>query len=90
MCGCAGRDHNNFMVHLIFGKQDSQINVHLLNEMTSEHERLVEVYKDYISWHKMSLSKLKTIDRTTRIAYRSLWSVAYLRAFGIFVARFLT
>ncbi|MCF0104328.1 MAG: single-stranded-DNA-specific exonuclease RecJ, partial [Eggerthellaceae bacterium] len=46
MCSCAGRDCNNSMIHLIFGEQDSEINVHQLSEITPERERLVEVYKE--------------------------------------------
>ncbi len=45
MSGRAGRDGQEAQVHLLFGKQDVQVNTDLLNTVTPDHESMACIYR---------------------------------------------
>ncbi|MGN0302282.1 MAG: DEAD/DEAH box helicase, partial [Anaerotardibacter sp.] len=45
MAGRAGRDNQTAYVHLLFGKQDANINQAILNESTPSHEDMGQIYR---------------------------------------------
>ncbi len=45
MAGRAGRDGDPSVIHLLFGRQDAQINQRILADITPDHEVMAQVYR---------------------------------------------